>query len=31
MDVVTTDTVPGREIDESLGIARGNTVKARNV
>ncbi|PSP15095.1 hypothetical protein BRC62_08335 [Halobacteriales archaeon QH_10_67_13] len=31
MDVVTPETVPGREIAESLGIARGNTVKARNV
>jgi uncharacterized protein YbjQ (UPF0145 family) len=28
---VTTETVPGREIAEALGIARGNTVKARNV
>ncbi len=28
---VTTGTVPGREIVEVLGIARGNTVKARNV
>ncbi|WP_330631519.1 YbjQ family protein [Halocatena halophila] len=31
MEFVTTDTVPGREIDDSLGIARGNTVRARNV
>ncbi len=31
MEFVTTPTVPGREIDEPLGIARGNTVKARNV
>lgn len=31
MELVTTETVPGREIQESLGIARGNTVKARNV
>lgn len=31
MKVVTTETVPGREIQEDLGIARGNTVKARNV
>ncbi len=31
MEVVTTETVPGRETEESLGIARGNTVKARNV
>jgi uncharacterized protein YbjQ (UPF0145 family) len=28
---VTTETVPGREIGEALGIARGNTVRARNV
>lgn len=28
---VTTDTVRGHEIVEVLGIARGNTVKARNV
>jgi len=28
---VTTETVPGHEIVEVLGIARGNTVKARNV
>jgi len=31
MEIVDTETVPGREIEESLGIARGNTVKARNV
>ena len=31
MDVVTTETVPGRTVTETLGIARGNTVKARNV
>jgi uncharacterized protein YbjQ (UPF0145 family) len=28
---VTTDSVPGHEIVEVLGIARGNTVRARNV
>jgi len=28
---VTTETVPGHEIVEVLGIARGNTVRARNV
>jgi len=27
----TTETVPGREVVETLGIARGNTVRARNV
>jgi uncharacterized protein YbjQ (UPF0145 family) len=31
MEVVTTDTVPNHTISESLGVARGNTVKARNV
>lgn len=29
--VTSTETVPGREITETLGIARGNTVRARNV
>lgn len=28
---VTTETIPGHEIVEVLGIARGNTVRARNV
>jgi uncharacterized protein YbjQ (UPF0145 family) len=27
----TTETIPGREIMEILGIARGSTVRARNV
>jgi uncharacterized protein YbjQ (UPF0145 family) len=31
LPISTTDRVPGREIAESLGIARGNTVRARNV
>lgn len=31
MQSVTTETIPGREITETLGIARGNTVEARNV
>ena len=31
MRVLTTETVPGHEIVESVGIARGNTVEARNV
>ncbi len=31
MEIVTTDTVAGEDIEESLGIARGNTVEARNV
>ncbi len=30
MEFVTTEMVPGEEIDDSLGIARGNTVRARN-
>ena len=28
---VTTETIPGHEVVDVLGIARGNTVKARNV
>ena len=28
---VTTEAIPGHEIVEVLGIARGNTVRARNV
>jgi len=28
---VSTETIPGYEVAEVLGIARGNTVKARNV
>lgn len=31
METVTTETIPGEEIEETLGIARGNTVEARNV
>ncbi len=31
MPISTGDAVPGREIVETLGIARGNTVRARNV
>ncbi|MES3516474.1 MAG: YbjQ family protein [Natronomonas sp.] len=31
METVTTETIPDREIVETLGIARGNTVEARNV
>ena len=31
MMLVTTPTVPKKEIDETLGIARGSTVRARNV
>jgi len=31
MILTTTDFVPGREIVEILGIARGSTVRARNI
>ncbi|WP_312908593.1 YbjQ family protein [Natronosalvus caseinilyticus] len=31
MQITTTETVPDGEIDEILGVARGNTVEARNV
>jgi uncharacterized protein YbjQ (UPF0145 family) len=31
MIVVNTPTVPGREISEALGVARGSTVRARNI
>ena len=31
MIVVTSETVAGREIVDSLGIARGNTIRARHV
>ena len=31
MILVTTPTVPNKEIDETLGIASGSTVRARNV
>ncbi|GAB3027735.1 YbjQ family protein [Natronobiforma cellulositropha] len=31
MEITTTETVPGREIAEVLGVARGNTVQAKNV
>ncbi len=31
MILSTTDSIPGKEIDELLGIARGSTVRARNV
>lgn len=31
METTTTDTIAGAEIEETLGIARGNTVEARNV
>ncbi|MDC0389789.1 YbjQ family protein [Flavobacteriaceae bacterium] len=31
MLITTTDTIPGKNILASLGIARGSTVRARNV
>ena len=31
MLVFTTETIAGKEIKESLGIARGSTVRARNI
>ena len=31
MIIVSTDNIPGREITETLGLARGSTVRARNI
>lgn len=31
MIITNTETIAGREISESMGIARGSTVRARNV
>lgn len=31
MIIVSTENIPGKEIIEALGIARGSTVRARNV
>ena len=31
MIITTTDTIPNKEIDSILGIARGSTVRARNI
>lgn len=31
MKLSTTDTIPGREITEVIDIARGSTVRARNI
>ena len=31
MILTTTETVPGRHISEVMGIARGSTVRARNI
>ena len=30
MIITTTETIPGKNISEVLGIARGSTVRARN-
>ncbi len=31
MLLVTTETVEGRKIEETLGLVRGNTIRARNI
>lgn len=31
MIVVNTETVPGREIDEALGLVRGSTIRAKHL
>lgn len=31
MIVVNTETVPGRQIDEALGLVRGSTIRAKHV
>lgn len=31
MILTTTETIPNKEIDQILGVARGSTVRARNV
>ncbi|MGB5362637.1 MAG: YbjQ family protein [Aureibaculum sp.] len=31
MIITTTETLPGKEITEILGVARGSTVRARNI
>lgn len=31
MTISTTNEIPGKKITESLGIVRGNTVRARNI
>jgi uncharacterized protein YbjQ (UPF0145 family) len=31
MIIVSTEFIPGREVSETLGIARGSTVRARNI
>ena len=31
MLITTTETIPGKNISEILGVARGSTVRARNI
>ncbi len=31
MIVVTTDTIPGKKVVKALGVAKGNTIRARHV
>jgi len=31
MIITTTENIPGKEITEIVGVARGNTVRARNI
>jgi len=31
MIITTTETIPGKEVAEILGIVKGNTVRARNI
>jgi len=31
MILTTTETIPGKEITEILGVARGSTIRARNI
>jgi len=31
MIVTTTEEIPGKKVDKILGVARGNTVRARNI
>ncbi len=31
MILLTTETVPGREVEQALGLVRGNTVRAKHI
>lgn len=31
MIITTTETIPGKEVSEILGVARGSTVRAKNI